>query len=135
MARDGGFRQLHLLLSAKRREPLTRDPGRCKIYGKSASVGRVWTAPLVQGVSEKNPDAVRFAVVCPACVLRPAAAGPDGFRDPLPNGKVTLVAATLRGFCGSSDRPISICSLEPCTRGPAARPRRQTCGQAAGCGR
>src|SRR5271168_5102869 len=66
MARDGGFRQLHLLLSAKRREPLTRDPGRCKIYGKSASVGRVWTAPLVQGVSEKNSDAVRFAVVCPA---------------------------------------------------------------------
>ena len=100
-----------------------------------ASAGCVWTAPLVQGVSEKNPDAVRFAVVCPACVLRPAAAGSDGFRDPLPNGKVTLVAATLRGFCGSSDRPISICSLEPCTRGPAARPRRQTCGQAAGCGR
>jgi len=32
------------------------------------SVGRVWTALWVQGVRQGNFAAVRFAVVCPACL-------------------------------------------------------------------
>src|SRR5204862_6503555 len=63
----------------------------------AATVGRVWTAPWMQGLRQKN--SVRaVAVVCPACLLRHMAAGPDGFRDPLPNGRATLLATTLHGL-------------------------------------
>src|SRR5207248_1849238 len=77
--------------------------------------GREWTAPWMQGLRQKNSVGA-VAVVCPACLLRHMAAGPDGFRDPLPNGRSTLLATTLHGLCGSSDRPISIFPSSPAPR-------------------
>jgi hypothetical protein len=84
----------------------------------------VWTAPLVQGVGEGKSDLVRLR----ACV-RPAERGARplaqmGFRDPPPNGLATLLAGTLRGFCGSSDRPIQHLFL------PALAPAAMTSGSA-----
>jgi hypothetical protein len=73
-----------------------------------------------KGVRQENCDLVRFAVVSAACLSRHPAAGRDGFRDPLPNGRETLQAVTLHGLCGSSERPIGIFSRKPCTRGNRA---------------
>jgi hypothetical protein len=46
---------------------------------------RVWTAPLVQGLREQNSMRCGCGRVSGLFVAAPAA-GPDGFRDPLPNG-------------------------------------------------
>jgi hypothetical protein len=107
--------------------------GRVDEFVASGGQGGVVRRAYVDGPVGARGEGKEFrsgavAVVCRACMLRHAAAGPDGFRDPLPNGKVTLLAATLHGFCGSSDRPISICPSKPLHRGKNER-------QAAGCGR
>lgn len=72
--------------------------------------------PVGSRVTEKSFDPVRLRSCVRPFAWRRAAAGPDGFREPRPNGIVTLLAATLHGFCGSSVRPISIFSLKPSNR-------------------
>ena len=72
-----------------------------------------------KGVREQNSMRCSCTGVSGLFVAAPAA-GPDGFRDPLPNGRATFLATTLHGLCGSSDRPISIFSSSPA---PAADER------------
>src|SRR5665213_1423200 len=79
------------------------------------TVGRVWTAPLVQGGETK-----RILIEC-GCDrvsgLFAAARGrwPRWVPRSTPKREHGLLAAALHGFCGSSDRPISIFSLKPFT--------------------
>jgi autotransporter passenger strand-loop-strand repeat protein len=53
---------------------------------KAAPVARVWTAPPIQGVVEEKSDLVRERSCVRPVWCGTTAAGPDGFRDPRPNG-------------------------------------------------
>ncbi len=68
----------------------------------------MWTAPPMQGACDEKTLIWCESGRVSGLLARGTAAGPDGFRDPHPNGLVTSKAATLRGFCESSVRPISI---------------------------
>ena len=59
------------------------------------------------------------AIICSACWRGTMTAGPDGFRDPVPNSPSASKARTLTGFSGSSVRPIVI-SMSSLTRQPRA---------------
>jgi hypothetical protein len=80
----------------------------------------VWTAPVAQGETKENPDAVLLR----SCVRSPLSRGQAPFVRPAPLARMgsaipsqtderPVPAATLPGFCGSSDRPISIFSFSP----------------------
>jgi hypothetical protein len=51
--------------------PTRQDALSSSVLGGGWPVGRVWTAPWVQGGEGTEFDAARFAVVCPTCLLRP----------------------------------------------------------------
>jgi hypothetical protein len=68
----------------------------------------MWTARPLQGVLEKKSDLVRErSYVRPVCA--DMSAGPDGFRDPLPNGLSGLVGhhpTRVLGIVGSPDQHL-----------------------------
>jgi len=54
------------------------------------------------------PAIMSIAVMCPACWRGVMAAGPDGFRDPVPSKPAASKAIDRNGFSGSTVRPIVI---------------------------
>src|SRR5437016_1368744 len=63
---------------------MAQDIGNADILEATVSGRRVCVdGPLGARGWEKEFGCGAVAVVCPACMARPAAAGPDGFRDPL----------------------------------------------------
>lgn len=66
--------------------------------------------PLDSRVKVRILTGGSIAIMCPACWRGIMTAGPDGFRDPVPNSPAAAKADALTGFSGSSVRPIVISS-------------------------
>ena len=84
----------------------------CFIQGGGSAAGP-WLTRMCgrpRGCKRKmsSPTGGSIAVMCPACWRGTLAAGPDGFRDPIPNNDAASRAIASVGFTGSSVRPIVI---------------------------